>query len=143
MTRLWSLLTLNKHPWTVTGHQGYKYNAVLQLAKLLLESESRLEILSSPYPSWQLHQKAYFRLDQVVLQYPHDQWSSVMIPGLLIIGYRLLSSLAHQQEVVHAGRNAAIYDFYFPVLIVPVLVLYLRLSTKVSKSTLPVTLLFS
>jgi len=37
-----------------------------------------------------------------------------MIPGLLIIG---LSSLARQQEVVHAGRNAAIAWDTAPVLV--------------------------
>jgi len=82
-------------------------------------SESGLEISPLPYPSWQLHQKAYFRLDQVVLQYPHYQWSSVMIPGLLIIG---LSSLAYASRRLCMQEGMLPYmiatnQYNFPVLI--------------------------
>jgi len=46
-----------------------------------------------------------------------------MISGLRTIG---LSSLTHQQEVVHAEMLTATNQYYFPVVIVPILVLCLR-----------------
>ena len=57
-------------------------------------------------------------------------------PGLSIIG---LSSLRSQLEDVQA-EPLPFTRCFFPVAIVPVLVLCLRLATKVSKSALPVTL---
>ena len=66
-----------------------------------------------------------------------------MSPGLSIIG---LSSLTSQLEDVQAEMlpyTMATKPYnYFPMVIVPVLVLCHRLSTKVSKSALLVTLPF-
>ena len=67
------------------------------------------------------------------VQYGHDEWSNITSHGLSII------SLTWKSAGGCAGRNANIYNcytnrYYFPVVIVPVLVLCLRLSTKVSKS---------
>jgi len=79
---------------------------------------------------------------KVVLQYQHDEWSSVTNPGLLNIG---LSSLTSGQ-VVQAEMllyMTATSPYYFSVVIATSTVLCLRLSTKVSKSALPVTLPFS
>jgi len=74
-----------------------------------------------PYPSWQLHQmKALVRLDQVVIQHTHNEWSGVTNPGLLTI--------ASQQEDVQAEMlpyTKATNPYYFPVVIVPVFVLCL------------------
>jgi len=61
--------------------------------------------------------KAYVRLEQVVLQYTHDEWSIVTSPGLLIIG---LSYLTSRQEVVWLLYMIATNPYYFPVVIVPV-----------------------
>ena len=68
------------------------------------------------------------RLDQVVLQYTHDECSSVTIPGFPIIG---LSSLTSWQEVVQAEMlpyMTSTNRYYFPAVIVPVLVLCLHQS---------------
>ena len=54
-----------------------------------------------------------------------------------------LSILTSQQKVAKADivpHMTATNPYYFPVVIVPVLVLCLKLSIEVSKSTLPVTL---
>ena len=84
-------------------------NAVLLLAKLLLESESWDHVQIFPtvwkspplpcYPSWQLYQiKACVTLDLVVLQYTYDECSCIiMSPGTL--NHIQLSS---RQEVVQA-----------------------------------------
>ena len=97
--------------WFVVNTYAYPTfelsNAVLLLPKLLLESESwgcvsnpLRFVISFLYLSWQLHQiKAWVRMDQVVLRYAYDEWSSVTSTGLLIIG---LSNLTSQQEVVQA-----------------------------------------
>ena len=80
---------------------------------------------------------------KVVLQYQHDEWSSVTNPGLLNIG---LSSLTSGQKVVQAEMllyMTATSPYYFSVVISTSTVLCFRLSTKVSKSALPVTLPFS
>ena len=73
-------------------------NAVLLLAKLLLESDVKAGTASQksptvqkppplPYPSWQLHKmKACVRLDQVDIQHARNEWSSITSPGLSIIG---------------------------------------------------------
>ena len=78
--------------------------------------------------------KALVRLDQVVIQHTHNEWSSVMNPGL--------STVASRQEDVQAEMlpyTMATNPYYFPVVIVPVFVLCLRLSTS---PHLPVTLPF-
>jgi len=57
-----------------------------------------------------------------------------------------LSSSKSRQEVVLAEMlqySTATNPYYFHMVIVPALVLCFRLSTIVSKSALPVTLLFS
>ena len=75
--------------------------------------------------------KALVRLDQVVIQHTHNEWSSITNPGLLTI--------ASQQEDVQAemlSYTMATNPYYFPVVIVPVFVLCLRLSTDVDKSAL-------
>ena len=72
------------------------------------------------------------RLDQVVLQCTHHEWSSVTSPGLLIIG---LSSLTSWQEVMQA---VMLPYMTFPVVIVPVLLMCCRRqSIEVRKSALP------
>jgi len=84
----------------------------------------------------------HIRPDQVVLQYAHTEWSSIMSPGLLITG---LPSLRSQQGVVQEETlpyTTTTNPYYFPLVIVPVLHVCLRLYTKVGKSTLPVTLPF-
>ena len=67
--------------------------------------------------------KVLVRLDQVVIQHTHNEWSSVTNPGLSAIG---LSSLTSQQEDVQAEMlpyTMATNRYYFPVVIVPVFVL--------------------
>ena len=67
----------------------------------------------------------------------------VCLEWVLII---CLSSSTSRQEVVQAEMLpylTATNPYYFPVVIIPVLVLCRRLSTEVSKSVLPVTLPFS
>jgi len=46
------------------------------------------------------------RLDQIVLQYAHDEWRSVTSPGLSITG---LSNLTYKSAGGFAGRNATAY----------------------------------
>jgi len=73
----------------------------------------------------------------------HDEWFSVTSPGFSNIG---LSTLTSQHEVVQAEMlpyTIATNPYYFPMVIEPVLVLCLRLSPEVTKSTLPVTLPFN
>jgi len=61
-----------------------------------------------PYPSWHLHHiKARVRLDQVFLHYAHNEWSSIMSPGLSIIGLWTFKIL---QEVV----QVEMLPYYFP-----------------------------
>ena len=63
----------------------------------------------------------HIRPDQAVLQYAHTEWSSIMSPGLLIIG---LPSLQSQQGVVQEEMlpyTTTTNPYYFPLVIVPVL----------------------
>jgi len=74
---------------------------------------------------------------QVILQYTHDEWFSVTSPGLLI---NSLSSLKSWQEFVLAEMLPYVMaksTYYFCMVVVSVLVLWLRLLTEISKSTLP------
>ena len=62
--------------------------------------------------------KVLVRLDQVVIQHTHNEWSSVTNPGL--------STIVSQQEDVQAEMlpyTMATNRYYFPVVIVPVFVL--------------------
>ena len=90
--------------------------------------------------------KVRVRVNLVVLQHAYSGgrlahvWSSITSSGLSIKG---LSSLTSQQEVGKAEMlppTTATNPYYLPVVIVPVLVLCLRLSIKVCKSMLPVSL---
>ena len=104
-TRLWP----SQYSSFSKVHKSELSNAVLLLAKPLLKNESeswghgqKSHTLHKspplPYPaSSQLDQiKAWVRLDQAVLQYTHEEWSSIASPGLAILG---LSSLTSRQEV--------------------------------------------
>ena len=80
---------------------------------------------------------------KVALQYTCDEWSSVRNHGLLNIGLSILTSW---QEIVQAEMlpyMTVTNPHYFLVVIGTSTVLCLRLSSKVSKSTQPVTLSFS
>jgi len=54
-----------------------------------------------PYASWQLHQiKARVRLNQIVVEYAHNEWSSIRSPGLLIMCINLSSSANQLEDVL-------------------------------------------